>query len=190
MQKLIKEKLNLQTIRENRKISVGAVSLTSGKYKYFTQDDDDFINGVIASSSFPVMLKPIEIQNELYSDGGIKQITPIKEAIAMGADHIDIIICSPENSTTGFTKNPNSLNVLERTIDLMTDEILLKDISQVILYNKLVQAEMAPGKRKITFNILRPQQTLIENSLDFSHDKIMSMIDIGYNIAKENKWDL
>src|SRR5271170_3177108 len=66
---LIHSKISLEKIRKTgKKSSVGAVSLSSGKYTIFNQDHNSFIDAVIASASFPGMLTPIRIGDQLWMD--------------------------------------------------------------------------------------------------------------------------
>ena len=58
---LIRKHINLDKVRNSGKlVNVGAVSLNSGKYTIFDQTCDHFIDAVIASASFPIMLSPVE----------------------------------------------------------------------------------------------------------------------------------
>jgi NTE family protein len=181
----IESELDINKVRNSGKIvKVGAVSLNTGEYKLFDQNYADFHKAVAASSSFPGYLIPIEIENQIWSDGGIKEITPLQAAIDLGADEIDVIITSPEYDISTFDKKPNAINVLKRTLDLMSDEIMANDIDKALLYNKLVKANLASDKRYIKLNIIRPEKVLIDDSLDFSPSKIKEMMDIGYSMAK------
>lgn len=178
----IESELHMDKVATSGKLAaVGAVSLTSGVYRVFHQDYKDFPKAVAASSSFPGMLIPIEMEGELWSDGGIKEITPLKAAIDLGATNVDIIITSPRSNTKPFPENPNAINVLLRTLDLMSDEIIETDLDKALMYNDMVTKGYAPkGKRYINFNIIRPQANLTEDSLDFSPEKLKKMAEQGY----------
>jgi len=181
----IEQELDVEKIHSSgKKIAVGAVSLSSGRYKVFDQDYPEFPKAVAASSSYPGMLIPIELEGELWSDGGIKEITPLKAAINLGATEIDVIITSPKSDTKPFPKEPNAINVLTRTLDLMSDEVISNDMSKSVLYNDLVLAGAAPGKRYIKFNIIRPEFNIADDSLDFDPAKLKEMMEKGYLDAK------
>jgi len=61
LQNLLRNGINLDRIRASgKKVSVGTVSLSSGKYTIFDQASDHFIDAVIASASFPGMLTPVK----------------------------------------------------------------------------------------------------------------------------------
>lgn len=184
MQNLLRDTLSLEKIRASGKpVSVGTVSLSSGKYTIFDQDSDHFIDAVIASASFPGMLTPVKFLGQLWTDGGVKEISPIKKAVEMGADVIDIIITSPHTRVKRFIENPTTVDILKRSLDLSTDKIMANDIEKVELYNKLALAEIS-DKRYVKINILRPEFNLIEDLLDFRPEKIQEMMEKGYADAK------
>ena len=178
--KLVKEKINIEKIRAAGKLaSVGAVSFTSGKYTIFNQDDDDFVDAVIASASFPGMLKPIKIRDQWWADGGVKEITPVKVAIDSGATEIDIIMTSPHTRDRYFIEDPTAIDIIKRSIDLSADKIMSNDIDKMVMYNKLAEAGFS-DKKIIKMNIIRPQFNLIDNLLNFETPKMRKMMDIGY----------
>jgi NTE family protein len=175
--------LNLAQIRQSgRQIAVGACSLTTGRYTIFTQNDDCFVDAVLASASFPIGLKPIKIHNELYTDGGVKHVTPLKAAIDLGADELDIVINDPSN-TDGFFENKNAITLGLRCVDLMSCQIVESDAKLAELYNKMVIGGIS-NKRLLKIKIVRPIFGLPFSSLNFDHENMMAMMEIGYNQAK------
>lgn len=184
---LLKGGISLEKIRESGKhVNVGTVSLSSGKYTIFDQTSDHFIDAVIASASFPGMLTPVEFLGQLWTDGGIKELSPIKKAVELGADIIDVIICSPQTRVKKFIENPTTVDVLKRSMDLSTDKIMANDIEKVEMYNILAQNGLTE-KKYVQLNIVRPDLNLIEDLLDFRPEKIQEMMAKGYNDAK-NKY--
>lgn len=181
---LLKGGISLEKIRESGKqVNVGTVSLSSGKYTIFDQTSDHFIDAVIASASFPGMLAPVKFLGQLWTDGGVKEISPIKKAVELGADEIDVIITSPQTRIKHFIENPTTVDVLKRSLDLSTDKIMANDIEKVEMYNKLVKAGLT-DKKYVKMNILRPEYNLIEDLLDFRPEKIKEMMEKGYVDAK------
>jgi NTE family protein len=184
MQNMLREGLSLDKIRASgKKINVGTVSLSSGKYTIFDQASDYFIDAVIASASFPGMLTPIKFLGQLWTDGGVKEISPIQKAVEMGADVIDVIITSPQTRIVKFVENPTTVEILKRSIDLSTDKIMANDIEKVHLHNKLAEAGLL-DRKVVKLNILRPDYNLIEDLLDFRPEKIKEMMEKGYADAK------
>lgn len=187
---LLKENLDLNKIRSSeKKVSVGTVSLSSGKYTIFDQTSDHFIDAVIASSSFPGMLAPVRFLGQLWTDGGVKEISPIKKAVELGASVIDFIITSPHTRVKRFIENPTTVDILKRSLDLSTDKIMANDIEKVEMYNSLALAGLS-NKKYVKINILRPNFNLIEDLLDFNPNKIKEMMIKGYNDAKKELYIL
>jgi NTE family protein len=183
---LIRTNLDLNKIRSSgKKVNVGTVSITSGKYTIFNQSSDYFIDAVIGSASFPGLLTPIQFMGQMWSDGGIKEYSPIVKAIECGADVIDVIITSPQTRINLFLPKPNIIDIVKRSFDLSTDKITANDIEKVQTHNMLAEINLAKGH--VNLNILRPDYNLIADLLDFSPEKIKEMMDRGYLDAK-NKY--
>lgn len=181
---LVKNNISLNKIRNSGKqVNVGTVSLSSGKYTIFDQTSPFFIEAVIASASFPGMLTPVEFDGQLWSDGGVKELSPVKKAIELGADTIDIIMTSPQTRVRKFIKSPTTVDILKRSIDLSTDKIMSNDIEKVEMHNKLAEFNI-DSKKPVKLNILRPDNNLAEDLLDFNPIKIATMKEIGYLDAK------
>jgi NTE family protein len=185
LQKLIHSVISLDKIRATGKtVTAGVINLNSGKYHVIDQTNDNFIDYVIASSSFPVALSPMQIDGSLWSDGGLKTLSPINTAIELGCDEIDLIITSPEKRVKLWIEHPSILDILKRTVDISTDKILSNDIEKVLMYNQLAQAGFT-DKKYVKLNIIRPDHNLIEDLLDFSPEKIKKMMSLGYEDAKK-----
>lgn len=186
LQKLVRSSLDMKRVRASKKLlRVGAVGLSSGRFKLFDEQYVDVPSAVLASAAFPGMLCPIELEGELWTDGGVREITPLKAAIDLGATEIDVVVCSPENPPMRIPGSPSTLTVAERSIDLMGDEILSNDLKVALMYNKMVAAGYEAEKRHIDIRVIRPRSILIENSLDFTPRKLRDMYARGYLDAVE-----
>ena len=128
------------------------------------------------------MLTPVEFLGQLWTDGGVKEISPIKKAVDLGADIIDVIITNPAVRTKKFIANPTTVDVLKRSLDLSTDKIMANDIEKVEMYNQMVQLGLTE-KKYVELNIIRPETNLIEDLLDFRPEKIQEMMEKGYKDA-------
>lgn len=186
LHELIRENVSLERIRaSNKKITVGALNLHTGKYELFDQESDDFITAILASSAFPATLTPVKINNDLFIDGGMKTISPIKAAIEMGATEIDVITTSPDVRDKRFIEDPNIIDIVRRAFDVATDKILSNDIELAVMYNRLAEAGLT-DKKPIKLRILKPHYNLLDNVLDFNPKQIAEMIEKGYQDAKRN----
>lgn len=186
---LVDSTLNVDAVKSSgRKLRIGAVSLQTGKTRYFSEHSSDIKNAVLASSSFPGFFKPIEFLGQEWTDGGARDITPIGVAIDSGADEIDCIITSPENETSlvPFKKgSPVVPDQAIRIVDIMSEEILANDLKYAEATNCLVASGKAPRKRHVKIRVIRPIKRLTDNPLDFNPTSIKNMTEIGYHAARK-----
>lgn len=181
---LVKDNLHLDLVANNGRIlAVGAVCLDTGEHKFARENDPDFQKWVLASSSFPVFLQPIEINGQLWSDGGIKNVTPLGEAIRLGADEIDVIMCTNTAERTQWDSQKKRAipDQVIRAIDLMSDQIVNNDIELCGLKNDL--AVIDDRFRKVKVRVVMPDNILTKDPLNFDPVRIKEMIDIGYLAA-------
>lgn len=181
---LVRNGVSLQKIRASgNKVAVSATCMKTGEYKTFTQDDDNFIDGVLASCSYPMGLKPIVIDGYKYTDGGVLHVTPIKEAIKFDASDLDIIICGPTKTTATF----DDVDVVTyglRCLAIMQDQMQASDLKMLELYNKLFAAGLVADKKFINYKIIRPVSDLPGSSLTFDQSVIAPLLAKGYADAK------
>jgi len=183
---LIRTKYSSERMRASgKKLRVGAMNLNTGKYRVFDENFENMTDAILASSSFPGAFLPIKIGDHLWTDGGVKKVTPLKSAISLGADAIDVIITSPEKDLSEFTNNPNIIKLGPRIIDIMSEEIMLNDLARALEINKLIKSGVEiPNRRYIDIRVFRPEETLVESSLEFEQEFIRPMIERGYADAK------
>jgi predicted patatin/cPLA2 family phospholipase len=138
---------------------------------------------VLASAIDPGFLTPVNLQGQLFVDGGLMHITPLKEAIDAGATEIDIVQASPIYDSVNFPLKASLVALALRAISLMCDSIQTSDLKLCDAYNQLVLTGKATDKRLINYTLYRPEPGLVPDSLDFSPASIRAMIDRGYNDA-------
>lgn len=185
LQKLVRSKLNVDAIHKSGKIlRVGATSLVTGKYRTFSESYSDIASAVLASSAFPAMLTPVNLEGELWTDGGVRDITPLGAAIQLGAESVDIIICSPKEVSQSFPKSPKVLQMIERSLDIMSNEVNENDLTKADLINRLVEANVEPKKKYVTIRVIRPNSELINDSLNFGRNEQTEMRRRGNHDAK------
>lgn len=182
----VHQNLDVNAIKNSgRIVRVGAVCLDTGEHRFGTEKDDNIADWVLASSSFPIFLKPIEIEGKMWSDGGIMSITPLAEAIRLGATEIDVIMCSNPDlgDVWGSHKRRAIPDMVIRLVDLQSDQILRSDLKVIGLKNDLAQINSQYSHVKI--RVVRPKVSLVDNSLDFNPDVIKHLIDVGYADADD-----
>lgn len=179
--KLLDDNINVEAIRKSgRKLRVGAVCIETGEFKYGREDHDDFIKWVQASSSYPFFMQPVEIGGKLWCDGGLRHMTPLREAIRLGATEVDVIMCSnPSLPNPWDPKGKTAVpDYVIRIIDLMTDQILRADLQLVGLMNDVVTKA-----KHVKIRLVQPNRRFTSTAVQFDPKLIAEMIDLGYKDA-------
>lgn len=114
------------------------VGLNSGELRYMREDghivdrDDqllpgrafDISMGVLASCSIPGVFKPVEMNDEWYVDGGIRENVPVEEAVSnLGVTRPYVIVSGP--SGLNFDAHVGSgdlISILFRVQSIQSDE--------------------------------------------------------------------
>lgn len=166
-----------------RKLCVSAVGLAAGTYRTADEKDPNIINWILASSSFPVFFAPVLMEDDAWSDGGIRHVTPIGEAIKLGADEIDVIVCTnPDEDPVWPTRDKTAIpGIALRVVDLMSDQIVRNDIEVARLKNEL--AACGKDYRSVKIRLIEPQCELTDDSLSFDPAAIARMMKQGYEDA-------
>lgn len=146
-----------------KKLRVCTVSYETGYYKYGKETDDNIIEWIMASSAFPIFFPMVEINDELFVDGGVLNISTLYEIMKLGATHIDIILTSPTN-TSSFLKR-GLLHQFERTIDLMSAESLTNNITICKVHNNI--------------RVFMPKENFNISSLKFDPESIKKIYNSG-----------
>jgi len=166
--------------RSGRKLRIVSVSLGTGESFVADEQTPDLAEWVIASSAFPVMLTPATIGADLWTDGGLRIVTPLGEAIAAGASDIDVVLCSDPFAKSPFqVKDAHAIpQILLRSLDILSGEVSRADLRIAGLKNDL--SELRPEYRKVKIRVFQPTAPLPFDSLDFDPGNLRKMIEAGY----------
>jgi NTE family protein len=168
LRKIIENKLDINKLRNSGKsLCVGAVSYETGEYKTGTQNDDNIVDWILASSAFPLFFPMVKIGNQHFTDGGVINVAPLYDALKLGATQIDIIICSPLDA--GVQTQLGLPIQFERTLDVMHTEILSNDITIC--------------KSHTNVRVFMPLKNFEMSSLSFDPEKIKKVYDMGKEAA-------
>lgn len=167
--------------------SVGIVSMVTGDY-YSVMSPS--VSHILASCSIPILFEPVHTISGEFVDGGVRNVTPLKEAIDAGCDKIYIILCDNRlDSKYDFRLKWRFLSSLKRTLDIMVSEIkqndlIWADIDNAERVNDLVRRKKS-DKRDIKFIVIEPSKGFMDNvdSLEFNQRQIERCYDHGYKRA-------
>lgn len=189
----IKKHVDPEKIRAGkRKLRIGVVSLQGGEFQVITEDSPNLAEWILASASIPVFFPPVNIGDEQFVDGGVRNITPLKAALDEKPDGCLVVLAS----SLKLEKQNKPLNgVVEiglRALEIMTDEILREDIETAKWINDILEAGIVPkhrlfrGYRLVPIHVLGPKANLLD-TLEFDPDKIRAAIEHGRKQA-EKEW--
>jgi NTE family protein len=176
IQQWLRRDLSRQNIQESgRQLRVVSTSWDSGEVCVATEKDPNIIDWIIASSAFPCMLTPVVINGQTWTDGGLRSVTPLGEAIRAGATDIDMVLCSnPYSPSTFSTKGAHVIpQFAMRAIDIMSDQVARGDLQIALLKNEI------PRYKNINIRTFEPLLPLDVDSLQFDPPKIKEMYDHG-----------
>lgn len=179
----------------------GYVKLESGQYVQATirRTDDhsitrDDLKRLLASTAIPVYFNPVYIGDSTAVDGGLRNISPIREVLPYQPDRMIIIPTEPLGEDPRSTGIRDILDIAFRSIDIMLDEIFNEDIDRFLTVNRLVRQADAKGVtltksdgsayRYIEPIIIEPEQPL-GDALNFDNQRIRSLMAIGRQRTKD-----
>lgn len=176
-------------------LKIGRVELQSGKYiSTINPGSPDFGKQLLASSAIPVIWDPVKIDGKFVVDGGIRNITPLKEIILQDPDQIIVITTEPRDKPPQKEKIKDIFDIAKRAIGIMLDEIFDEDIERCLQINELVrQAEQKGVELKsrsgrvlkyIDITLIEPSETL-GSGLDFGRKRLDRLIEKGKEAARK-----
>ena len=168
-------RLYFQTIFGNARIGdlkiqthITATDLVKGKLKIFGPEIS-VVDAILASSSFPGVLSPYEIDGKLYSDGGILNHFPT-DILQGRCETIIGVYVSPIQKITN--KDLSSIKaVTSRAFDLLS-------------------ANSNTHKFNICDWVIQPEELAIFSTFETNKTKMEQIFKIGYEAAKKSHEDL
>ncbi len=100
--------LDYQALKNNpAEFVITATNARTGRPKYFTKKDlaPSSYEPIMASSSLPVISKPVEINGKLYFDGGVRDSLGVEKALADGCTKLVYLMSKPR----GYRMEPQSM---------------------------------------------------------------------------------
>jgi NTE family protein len=170
----------------------GAVSLEDGRYVPYSIDPDKTYDKaqvkkarrfVAASSAVPVAVEPIEVEGELFTDGGIRNIAPVKDAIDYEPDRIIAIFNSriSEGAAVDSKQKPkHAFGVATKAMQIMLNETVRSDVMAARRVNESIvkaQGEIE-GLSHIPIDTVEPSEDL-GSGQDFSKEAYKRRTEIA-----------
>ena len=205
LEKMLKENTSLSEIRIDYRC--GFVSLVTGNYvpckhSEFGNDDANFRKAILASSTMPIIWPPVDeikigsIGYKDLVDGGVRNVSPLKDILVDNPDEIIIINCSTQTTTADPKAGNTIFRIAKRSLTEITiNEIFREDIEEFIKTNNIVQqcqqqgvivyrdADHTQPYKYFNAIVIEPGNDL-GDSLDFSQETVAERRRLGYEAAK------
>mgnify|MGYP000505794534 CR=1 FL=1 len=170
LEKLISLVVDRVALRPRLDVFVSTVDLISGEIFYANSNQFDFKKHVLASACVPFHMEPV---GNLV-DGGVRDHTPIEQAIKNGATRIIVICCNPigrRQRDEGYkTKWPYLIDIGLRCTDILQAEVLYGDLMRCFY-------RFGDG---VILEVYAPTQRIIE-TFEYEPAKIAAAIEQGRN---------
>lgn len=171
---------------------VGRVSLTSGAYEIVSSDAPDILDAIGHSATMPVIWEPIG--KAAWVDGGLRNVTPLGDALDLDPTALVVINCSPDEPEPAEPPTDIIAAAKRALTDIAINEIMVNDVREFVRINNLVRQakrkgftlESDAGKPYHDYDIavIRPRMPL-GDSLDFSREVIEQRLETGKAAARE-----
>lgn len=172
------------TYRENPAIvKVGVTNAITGQAEYLDGKElDETCSMLKATCAIPLVFPEIEIDGEVYYDGGICDPIPIRKAQADGHEKALIVLTRPK----GYRKTASKANMaaakyLQKKYPKLVKPLLTRHHA----YNKTV-AYCEQLEREGKAVILRPTAEVQVESFEKDLKKLDRVYQFGYQLALEN----
>src|SRR6056297_1074044 len=157
----------------------------TGETEYFSKDDFDtrfFAEEILkASSSIPVLSKPVEIDGSYYFDGGATDPIPLEKAMEDGYEN-NVLILTKHKSFR--LEKSRRRNIIIRLLLRDYPELVEKLKRRYKMYNSCIEWINKLEEEEKVF-IFRPQQKPDIGSLDHDKDKLQELYEEGIEETKE-----
>lgn len=171
-------------INSNTKFNMVVTNCKTGKAEYLeknTLSKDTVLDAVRASSSLPVISQMVEINNNLYLDGGLSDSIPIKKAIKDGYEK-NIIILTRD---LDYRKKPSKFKNIIRWKYKDYPKLIECIENRYKMYNETIEYINKLEKEGRVF-VIRPKKNLKVGRLERNLSKINSIYNYGIKIAEKN----
>lgn len=136
LRQLIEQYVRADKIRASGiKFYYAATCLQDGQLRYFDNNFDSLVDGLLASCALPPFFEPVVIDGKQYVDGGVVCNVPVRKAIEEGCDEIFVLSISPEQNEVVEVLS-SRLGVIKRCVKLF---ISARDRAHMEIGNLLIE---------------------------------------------------
>lgn len=201
--KLVKRTLERDNLRSSSaRLQVGAVDIFSSEQLVRDNSDENIIDYILASTAIPVIMPTVRIgRGNPLTDGGLRDVAILKNAIKDGAKTIYCILCQPAEMAYANFNEGNLVKFAERLMAIVVDETVTNDIDVANKINQdiddleMLRKSGQPisgdlftrleGKEKVKIIVIRPDKEPDIDIEKFDKNDIKRIIQMGEDKAKD-----
>lgn len=146
---------------------VHACSLSTGALARFElgRNVERDVRAILASAAFPGAMPPVEIDGDLFFDGGLVRVAPLIEALTEypTVDAIDVYLCDSPHSPVDLWHPRKGLAALLRAVTVATHDRARTDMLDAQALWRELPADTRPEVR-----LWWPSRQWIDDVMDFS----------------------
>ena len=155
-----------------KKLLLGVVSLTSGRFRTIDETVPRIADWVYASAAIPVFFPPLRTRGadgseEQWVDGGVRDVTPLGAALDQAPRAVIVVMASPPTPDAARTREYRSLvSVALRSVGILHSEVMANDTAQAGLINDLIAARAAQARALADAGMTGPAAAAVLAPLD------------------------
>jgi NTE family protein len=202
---LLEREIKIENLKASPvKFYACAVNIFSGQIVYAIVNPDSeeakelpdyskaMIDYIIASTAIPMVMPPRIIHDEPHVDGGIREVVPLSKAIEAKASHIISVVCQTRETKLGQFDFENALTLMDRHMELITDEIVRNDVEHCEQINAILRSlegstipDCLKDKKYVEILEIRPVQPLEIDLEKFTRQDIEEKLEEGKKLSQE-----
>lgn len=168
-------------IKSKTKWEFVVTNMETGKAEYMHSKDKKEVKKMgVASCSMPILTKPVEINGNLYLDGGIADSVPVLRALDKGYDKIVVVATRRKGSFSSV--KPHELPIYKRLYKDYPNFIKTVKNRSSLYKKQIAECEKLEKQGKVI--LIRPTMQEVSR-LESNLDELSMSYYHGYTKAKE-----
>jgi NTE family protein len=173
----------------------GCINMASGEMVMGDKSSPQLVEYVMGSAAIPILMPLVQVSGAPLTDGGVRDVAMIGQAIDTGATRIVAILCQPQKLSVIAFSPGNLGRFVGRLLDIIVNETVNNDLATAERINALCPADGSPvmdgplkGKRRVQITVIRPPEEVPIELDKFTSDDIRKAMEMGRNEAKNSKF--
>ena len=166
--------------RTPRRLYVGATNLRSGQIEYFEKGSCNILLAASASASVPYLSKPVQINGELYLDGGCAEKIPYPFAKQSGEKKIVVVKTREREYRRKETKHRTAHAMYRKYPEFV------KAIDNANAKFNAMMEELEKEEKAGNIFLIAPSEKVLVSRFEGDMEKLGELYWLGYHDLEEN----